>query len=65
MADAPVAQLSGGYLQPGSRFGDTGGVGLVVSQWRTDTGWPYRAMQFKSTLKDTSRKPQRPDPINL
>lgn len=64
-ADSKVAQLYGGYLLPGSRFGVTGGVGLVVSQWRTDTGWPYRAMQFKSTLKDTSRKPQRPDPINL
>ena len=64
-AGSKVAQLYGGYLLPGSRFGVTGGVGLVVSQWRTDTGWPYRAMQFKSTLKDTSKKPQRPDPINL
>lgn len=64
-ADSRVAQLYGGYLLPGSRFDVQGGVGLVVSQWRTDTGWPYRAMQFKAQLKDTSRSPQPTDPINL
>ncbi|MGV0678786.1 hypothetical protein A5666_20205 [Mycolicibacterium fortuitum] len=64
-AGSRVAQLYGGYLLPESRLGIAGGVGLVVSQWRTDTGWPYRAMQFKSELTDTSRKPHRPDPINL
>lgn len=51
-----VAQLYGGYLLPGSRFDIDGGVGLVVSQWNTATGWPYRAMQFKASLRDTSRR---------
>jgi hypothetical protein len=64
-ADSRVAQLYGGYLLPGSRFDVQGGVGLVVSQWRTDTGWPYRAMQFKAQLRDTSQAPQPTDPINL
>jgi hypothetical protein len=30
------------------------GVGLVVSQWNTTHGWPYRAMQFRATLHDTT-----------
>jgi hypothetical protein len=45
-----VAQLYGGYVLPGSRLGVTGGVGLVVSQWNTAHGWPYRVMQFRVTL---------------
>ena len=49
-----VAQLYGGYLLPGSRVDVTGGVGLVVSQWNTARGWPYRVMQFRVTLTDTS-----------
>jgi hypothetical protein len=49
-----VAQLYGGYVLPGSQLQVQGGVGLVVSQWDTATGWPYRAMQFKVTLNDTS-----------
>ncbi|WP_319448644.1 MULTISPECIES: DUF4185 domain-containing protein [unclassified Mycobacterium] len=62
-----VAQLYGGYVLPGSRLDVAGGAGLVVSQWKTDSGWPYRAMQFRSTLKDTTRGPGRDpaDPINL
>ena len=62
-----VAQLYGGYVLPGSRLDVTGGVGLVVSQWKTDSGWPYRAMQFTSTLRDTTRGAGRDpaDPINL
>ncbi|MGV0745837.1 DUF4185 domain-containing protein [Mycolicibacterium sp. XJ870] len=59
-----VAQLYGGYVLPGSRLDIRGGVGLVVSQWHTDSGWPYRAMQFKAHLKDTAQ-PQPPDPIDL
>ncbi|MDT5075401.1 MAG: hypothetical protein QOJ80_38, partial [Mycobacterium sp.] len=52
---------------PGSRLDVAGGAGLVVSQWKTDSGWPYRAMQFRSTLKDTTRGTGRDpaDPINL
>ncbi len=50
-----VAQLYGGYVLPGSRLDVTGGVGLVVSQWNTARGWPYRVMQFRVTLTDTTR----------
>jgi hypothetical protein len=57
-AASRVAQLYGGYVLPGSRVDVPGGIGLVVSQWKTDSGWPYRAMQFSSTLRDTN-------PINL
>lgn len=55
-----VAQLYGGYVLPGSRLDVAGGVGLVVSQWHTTDGWPYRAMQFKAGLRDTARA-QRED----
>lgn len=44
------------YL-PGTRLDVEGGVGLVVSQWHTDNGWPYRAMQFKARLRDTTEDP--------
>jgi hypothetical protein len=65
-ANNRVAQLYGGYLLPGSRPDVAGGAGLVVSQWNTATGWPYRAMQFRATLKDTtSSGPGAGDPINL
>ena len=49
-----VAQLYGGYVLPGSQLDTQGGVGLMVSQWDTATGWPYRTMQFKVTLTDTT-----------
>jgi hypothetical protein len=49
-----VAQLYGGYVLPGSQLDTEGGVGLVVSQFDTATNWPYRAMQFKVTLNDTT-----------
>ena len=64
-ANNKVAQLYGGYVLPGSRFDVPGGSGLVVSQWNTAAGWPYRAMQFKATLRDTTRLPPPDDPINL
>ena len=51
-----VAQLYGGYVLPGSKLDVAGGVGLVVSQWNTASGWPYRAMQFRATLRDTTRR---------
>ena len=60
-----VAQLYGGYVLPGSRFDIEGGFGLVVSQWHTTAGWPYRAMQFKAPLKDTTKNVEPEDPINL
>jgi Domain of unknown function (DUF4185) len=54
-AGSRVAQLYSGYLLPGSTLDVVGGVGLVVSQWHTDHGWPYRAMQFRATLYDTTK----------
>lgn len=60
-----VAQLYGGYVLPGSRLDIQGGVGLIVSQWHTDSGWPYRAMQFKGHLKDTASTRPPEDPVNL
>ena len=60
-----VAQLYGGYVLPGSRFDTQGGFGLVVSQWNTTTGWPYRAMQFKAALRDTTKSVDPADSINL
>lgn len=46
-----VAQLYGGHLLPGSWLDSPGGVGLIVSQWNTREGWPYRVMQFRATLQ--------------
>jgi hypothetical protein len=42
-----VAQLYGGYVLPGSTLED---LHLVVSQWNTTTNWPYRAMQFRTSV---------------
>ena len=56
-----VAQLYGEYLLPGSQLDRAGGIGLVVSQWHTAAGWPYRAMQFRVTLHDTTRPGRRSD----
>ena len=52
-------------MLPGSRFDIEGGAGLVVSQWNTTDGWPYRAMQFKAALRDTTKTAEPSDPINL
>jgi hypothetical protein len=65
-----VAQLYGGYVLPGTTLDTAGGAGLVVSQWNTTTGWPYRAMQFRATVQDTTTGPgpgghDPADPINL
>jgi Domain of unknown function (DUF4185) len=65
-ANNRVAQLYGGYVLPGSHLDRAGGVGLVVSQWNTARGWPYRAMQFRATLGDTTTSGQgKGDPSNL
>ncbi|MFE2487161.1 DUF4185 domain-containing protein [Streptomyces mirabilis] len=42
--DTHVAQLYGGYVIPGSTLDD---LHLSVSQWNTQTGWPYHVMQFR------------------
>jgi len=41
--DTTVAQLYGGYIHPDSTLHN---MHLIVSQWNTETDWPYRAMQF-------------------
>jgi Domain of unknown function (DUF4185)/Domain of unknown function (DUF1906)/Putative peptidoglycan binding domain/N-acetylmuramoyl-L-alanine amidase len=43
-----VAQLYGPSIVPGSRL--DGGFHILLSQWNTDTGWPYHVMQFKIPL---------------
>lgn len=48
--DGVVAQLYGAYVVPGSELGVVDGFQLVVSQWNTDTGWPYRSMLFRGTV---------------
>ncbi|ETT24099.1 secreted protein [Rhodococcus aetherivorans] len=40
-----IAQLYGPSIVPGSTL--DGGLHLLVSQWKTADGWPYRAMHFK------------------
>ncbi|MFE4629374.1 DUF4185 domain-containing protein [Streptomyces mirabilis] len=42
--DTHVAQLYGGYVIPGSTLDD---LHTSVSQWNTQTGWPYHVMQFR------------------
>ena|SRR5271155_3745114 len=59
-----VAQLYGGYVLPNSELDTQGGVGLVVSQWDTATGWPYRTMQFRVTLTDTTATSNGAQPRN-
>jgi hypothetical protein len=43
-----VAQLYGGYIHPDSTLRN---LHLIVSQWNTDTGCPYHAMQFVTGLE--------------
>jgi hypothetical protein len=50
-ASGRVAQLYGGYILPGSTPQD---LHLVVSQWNTETNWPYRSMQFRARLTGTA-----------
>jgi hypothetical protein len=39
-----VSQLYGGYIVPGSTLDD---LHLLVSQWNTNTQWPYWTQQFR------------------
>lgn len=55
-ANGKVAQLYGGYIVPGSELDKENGVGIIVSQWKTDSGYPYKAMQFQATLIDTTKE---------
>lgn len=61
-AGGRVAQLYGGYVLPGSRVDRVGGVGLMVSQWNTAVGWPYRVMQFRATLTGSAARAAGPGP---
>lgn len=49
-----VAQAYGGYIVPGSTLDDPHGLHLAVSQWNTATNWPYRVMQFATTLSSVA-----------
>lgn len=42
-SDTRVAQLYGAYIHPDSTLAD---LHLIISQWNTETHWPYRAMHF-------------------
>jgi hypothetical protein len=46
-SDTVIAQLYGGYVIPGSTLKN---LHVVISQWNTRDGWPYRSMQFRTTL---------------
>ncbi|MFW0785108.1 DUF4185 domain-containing protein [Gordonia sp. CPCC 206044] len=52
-----VAQAYGGYIMPGSELDVPSGIDLAVSQWNTTTHWPYRVMQFATTLNSPSAAP--------
>nr|WP_155826945.1 DUF4185 domain-containing protein [Jongsikchunia kroppenstedtii] len=56
-AGGRVGQAYGGYIIPGSTLDDAHGVHLAVSQWNTRTNWPYRVMQFATTLSSVSVTP--------
>jgi hypothetical protein len=62
MLTGKLADLTGPNIT--ERWGVTG-TGLVVSRWHTESGRPYRAMQFKAPVKDTTTRPGPKDPINL
>lgn len=47
-----VAQLYGAYIVPGSTVRAADGFQLVLSQWNTETNWPYHSMQFRGTVPD-------------
>jgi hypothetical protein len=46
-SDTVVAQLYGGYVVPGSTLNS---LHVVISQWNTQRGWPYRCLQFRTDL---------------
>ncbi|MBC2638459.1 MULTISPECIES: DUF4185 domain-containing protein [unclassified Rhodococcus (in: high G+C Gram-positive bacteria)] len=46
-ADGTWAQIYGGYIHPASTVDD---LHLLVSQWNTTTGDPYRVLQFRTRL---------------
>ncbi len=52
-----VAQLYGGYVIPGSTLKN---CHFVVSQWNTQTNWPYRCMQFAADLSSSAVRPPAP-----
>ena len=54
--DNKVAQLYGGYCPARFSVRRRRRAGLVVSQWNTTSGWPYRAMQFNASVKDTTKE---------
>ncbi len=43
-----IAQLYGGYIHPDSTLAN---LHLIISQWNTSTNWPYRAMQWVTSVR--------------
>jgi hypothetical protein len=43
-----VPQLYGGYIHPDSTLAN---LHLIVSQWNTSTNWPYRSMQWVTSVR--------------
>lgn len=44
------AQPYGGYVVPGSQLGVANGFKVIVSQWNTANGWPYRSLCYTGTV---------------
>ncbi|BAH48976.1 DUF4185 domain-containing protein [Rhodococcus opacus] len=57
-ADGTWAQIYGGYIHPASTRDE---LHLLVSQWNTTTGDPYRVLQFTTPL-DPPVTPRAPTP---
>ncbi len=57
-ADGTWAQIYGGYVHPASTLDE---LHLLVSQWNTTTGDPYRVLQFTTRL-DAPVTPPAPTP---
>lgn len=61
--DDQMAQLYGGYIIPGSRLDEVGKFGLLVSQWNTSSGWPYRIVQFQTQVLSKETPHEIPPPV--
>lgn len=60
-------QLYGGYITPGSRLSEQNGMEFLVSQWNTQTNWPYHVCLFVDTLQAKGpliipSEPSQPEP---
>lgn len=60
-SDGVVAQLYGPSIVPGSNFTD--GFHIFVSQWNTQTGWPYHVMQYEIPVEPVIPIPAKTEPV--